>query len=239
MAGGTLLDEYIQYRIGSETEQTWGPPRDYSHAAGNLRDHLRTLQPGGFTWRREDHRWSTKLQGMQQAVHDLMRAVGQAEIGAVWEIRPAAKTPILRVRKVDTSPHVHDLPDTNQWIDAIYTVVWNQFKNVENWGTMVCKDVAGTSDPSQHCKWPSLPKMTYHLTGGSNAIDIHSGSADNMFDIWKFLISHSDDLRVENTIYNRRIWNPEGGDHPYTGINQHTDHVHADCKPTRSGRTLC
>lgn len=41
-----------------------------------------------------------------------------------------------------------------------------------------------------------------------------------------YLLTHVDALGIKYVIYNRRIWTPAQGWHPYSGPSPHTDHVH-------------
>lgn len=79
------------------------------------------------------------------------------------------------------------------------------------------------------------------LTGNSycNAWDIHHDDPVVMRRVADFLVANAYQLDVATVIYDRRIWTRDGGWRTYTGVDPHTDHVHVEGYPLKTGTPPC
>lgn len=130
----------------------------------------------------------------------------------------------LIVRAAIAQPKLIDTTG-NARVDAMHTAVWDRFHGkVSSFGICSCRPIDGTNEWSQHAY--------------CNAEDIH-GSPSVMQNVANFLVKDHKKYDVCNVIYNHRIWNSPAGWHAYSGINPHTDHVHADFLPQGTGTPPC
>lgn len=137
----------------------------------------------------------------------------RADDGATWDLRK------VEIDLTCTS----DTQGTSA-IDRIYCTVVQFFPTVESWGICACRRVRGGSNWSQHAY--------------CNAWDIHDESTV-MARVADFLVANAYQLDVATVIYDRRIWTRDRGWHAYDGTNPHTDHVHVEGYPLRTGTPPC
>jgi hypothetical protein len=200
---------------------------------------------GPFRVRRDDDRWGPK-RTLKEALDRLDTwASKQNDAGSRFAIR-SSDDHTLVTRAVEV-PVVADVTNGNSKVDRFVLVAkWDGFGDIENWGVTVCKNIAGTSTPSQHTNWAktrswkSMGYISYDRSCGGNAIDCHFDTQSRMDAFAKWCVSKMDELDIQNIIWNRRIYTRESRTwRAYSGVNPHTDHVHVDFTPSRSGATLC
>lgn len=164
---------------------------------------------------------------------DYARRAFPGEVGQVVELAAGELT--LYLRTVETEPPTIQT-EGNSKIDLIYTAVVRAFK-VSNYGICSRRNIAGSSSWTQHCPWPAPDP-------GSNAWDI-GASFSQLSKVKDFLFAEalayqrtngSDGLPIGRWIFNRQIWDPVQGVHPYTGSDPHTGHIHCEGLPERTGQ---
>ena len=81
---------------------------------------------------------------------------------------------------------------------------------MRNGGICVKKDVAGTSEPSQHNPW---------VPDGSNAVDVFLANMEQEYALAEDAVraARSGDLPLGRVIVGNRIWDPSQSWHGYTG----------------------
>ena len=143
----------------------------------------------------------------------------------------------------------------NEAIDRWATwIIENYNPGVQLWGAMVCRGIGSTGRPSQHSNWGPIANWknycfsSYGGSKGGNAIDIHHVQRSVMTEMFYDSIKAADEFCLENLINwpigssHPLIWNPERGLHEYDvprGGSNHFDHVHGDCRPSRTTGRLC
>ena len=142
---------------------------------------------------------------------------------------------IRKVRRRLRSPFALD--GANSKVRHFVNAVVQRFPDLESWGIAVCKFIAGTRIPSQHCPFPGPDP-------GANAIDVHldstkgQDSVGRMWDLANWIVMREGDLELHRLIFRDRIWTTEAGWHPYTDIF-HAAHIHLDFLPERQGLPPC
>lgn len=118
----------------------------------------------------------------------------------------------------------------NDRIDAIWTWsrAWCREHNVtmRSGGCCVKKNVAGTSDPSQHNPW---------VPDGSNAVDIFLATMALEVEMAEDAVraARRGELPLGRAIVANRIWDPVQDWHGYTG--EYHWHDHLEGRPEQSG----
>ena len=98
---------------------------------------------------------------------------------------------------------------------AAQQVVRNRFGFRGTIGGYSHRNIAGTNTLSKHATGMALDIMTSDRKVGDRIAAYFAGPGYQT-------------SRVENVIWQRRIYNESGGWHPYSGVSPHTDHVHVD-----------
>ena len=95
-----------------------------------------------------------------------------------------------------------------------------------------CRVIAGTNEYSQHA-WGNAVDL---MAAGANLRDIAYNAVDQ--GTQRTLGNRGRLCRVERVIYETREWRRGSGWFAYTG-EPHTDHVHVDFWPNRTGTPPC
>jgi hypothetical protein len=127
---------------------------------------------------------------------------------------------LLRAREVQPSLDVIDI-NGNDRADVYYSTILQEFPQYRPRyaGSYVCKDIAGTSELSQH---------SY-----GNAVDFFFDSLAHQDAVAAWVVAHADELHVEHVISRNRIWSRGQGWHAYTG--DYHSHLHVDLSPQYFG----
>ncbi len=89
------------------------------------------------------------------------------------------------------------------------------------------RNVAGTNKKSAHAEGRALD---IHL-------NVHHPDEKLIADrLYRIFIEAAYETGVDNVIWNRTIWSRSRREHPYHGVNPHTDHIHVEF--TRPGSQL-
>lgn len=171
---------------------------------------------GPFTLRKNDDELGDRLE-RKDALHNLRAELEDAKVGDVYRIRDGEKVAF----KARAAVPARDVADTsgNAKIDAVWGFIKGKHADCNFLGAFVCKNVLGTSTPSQH---------SY-----GNAVDAGAATMGELQTLAKQLVDEAKTLSVAHVIVGDKIWNNDIGWHEYTGEFHH--HVHVDCDPNFSG----
>lgn len=114
----------------------------------------------------------------------------------------------------NTNPRTYKLGSVKPWVQSAANLLGNMFGFTNIGGYRE----HGSVPNSDHPKGLALDFMTLDPKKAHALID--------------YVLANLDALGVSYVIYNRQIWTPEKGWHPYTGPSPHTDHVHVSFKAT-------
>lgn len=219
----------VRYKIGrkstGEESVSYSAPLKLTEVDADLRPREKSIDPP-LQLRRRDTDFGP-FRTIPEANKRAIAYLNGADIGDFVIIRGGNKNRLLIVRKVLLKPEIVDTDGTNP-IDVMHTEVFKKWPQLVSFGICSCRDVAGSSTPSQH--------------SFCNAEDIH-GSPSLMYTLSRYLVKYAGRLDVAHVIYNRQAYTSpsiggSGGWSYYSGINPHYDHVHVDMLPQRSGACL-
>jgi hypothetical protein len=74
--------------------------------------------------------------------------------------------------------------------------------------------------------WRAVGSVPGSLHPHGRAADLMISSFQQGDEIADYLVKNAATFNAQEIIWNRRIWTPSKGWHPYTGPSPHTDHVH-------------
>lgn len=133
---------------------------------------------------------------------------------------PGQDGPVFRVHKVAAPFVVIDISG-NHNADVYYTTVMNEFPEYapRYAGSYVCKNVAGSSVPSQH---------SY-----GNAVDFFFDTLLHQDVVAAYMVAHATELHIHTVISRDLIWTRADGWHAYSG--EYHSHLHCDFDPQYSG----
>lgn len=145
------------------------------------------------------------------------------ENNETWRLESEPEGFYVAVRKVQTTPLADEPSIGTAALKVWHQEVFGAVKGLVSWGIYACRVISGSTTMSQH---------SY-----ANAEDAH-GTAAQMQAAWDYTYKHRERLKVAHMIYNHKIWSSDRaseGVRPFTGSNPHTDHLHCDFNPQRSG----
>jgi hypothetical protein len=214
----------IRYQIRKKDAEKWGRPTDLKAATTKAAQRVGERDPPYLVYER-DHR---------DATQSLRREIDKAEIllrrrldaspienTEIWQVESEPTGFFVAVRKVEPAaaePSIGTAP-LKQW----HGEVFGRVKGLVSFGIFNCRPIAGTTTRSQH--------------SFANGEDVHGTSAQ-MKKVFDFTVENAQRLKLAHVIFNRKIWSSDRaseGVRPFTGENPHTDHVHVDFNPQRSG----
>lgn len=140
-------------------------------------------------------------------------------VGDVWKIENKdgalfkARQVVEAINIINTNGNDHS-DEFWSWVVATYPQYHPRFA-----GSYVCKDIAGSSTPSQH---------SY-----GNAVDIFFDSMTHQVDVFKAVERGDAPVAVAHAISGSRIWEPGSGEQSYGG--DYHSHLHTDYIPQYSG----
>ncbi len=190
-------------------------PESLSEAMDAAKDALVRGQ-GPFAVKKNDEELGDQ-QKREDALHTLRDELESSSVGDVYRVRDAEQV-IFKVREVVPAKEVLDTSG-NKKIDAVWSFIKTEHLDCTFLGAFVCKNVVGTSTPSQH---------SY-----GNAVDAGAGTMAELRKIADQVVDEAAALSVAHIIVGDKIWNPDAKWHDYTGEFHH--HVHVDCDPNFSG----
>lgn len=150
----------------------------------------------------------------------LRKNVKSLRVGQTIRIRN--KDEVVFWLRAVAEPQVHVInTNGNDKADEFWTWVVNEFGQYHprNGGIYVCKDIAGSSSPSQH---------SY-----GNAVDVFFDSAYHQDIVYEAVKHGRCPVPVAHAISQKSIWEPGAGEHYYTGETHY--HLHCDFSPNYSG----
>lgn len=150
-------------------------------------------------------------------LQEFRRALEGGDVGDVYRIRNDRRS-IFQARETRPAVRIIDT-NGNANADKCWSYVKDEFPKVTFLGAYVCKDIAGTSTPSQH---------SY-----GNAVDFGAATMSQLHVIANWILVHRVELDIQTIIVDQQIWTPSEGWHTYTGQRHY--HVHADFQPSLSG----
>lgn len=171
---------------------------------------------GPFAIKKNDDDLGDRLE-RKDALHKLRGGLEHGELGDVYRVRDAEEV-VFKVRAAVPAREVADTSGNGK-IDAVWGFIKSKHADSNFLGAFVCKNVAGTSTPSQH---------SY-----GNAVDAGAGTMGELRKLADELVDEAGALSVAHVIVGDKIWNQDVGWHDYTGDFHH--HVHVDCDPNLSG----
>jgi hypothetical protein len=143
-------------------------------------------------------------------------------LGPVFRVRKGNGDVVFACRAVKVD-FVDDSDTTsgNEHADIYWNVIRDTFRGFAPRfaGAYVCKNVAGTSTPSQH---------SY-----GNAVDIFFDTLDHQEVVADWVVAHAQELNAEHAISGSHIWTRGVGWRDYGG--DFHSHLHVDFSPQYSG----
>jgi hypothetical protein len=214
----------IEYQIRSEGAEKWSAPVDLKEATSKAAQRVGRRKPPYLVYER-DHRDSSQSlrPKIEKAELQLRKRLDASPIEntEIWRLASEPDGFFVAVRKVEplaAEPTSGTAP-LKQW----HREVFGETSGLTSFGIFNCRPIQGSTTPSQH--------------SFANAEDVHGKSAQ-MQRIFDFTVKNQKRLKVAHVIFNRKIWSSDRaaeGVRPFTGENPHTDHVHCDFNPQRTG----
>lgn len=219
----------ILYRVKRDYAEKWSRPLRLEGVMERASRELVSSGSKRFRMKRRGGTWGRwrDRQGMLEA---LKRRLGRAEVGELYIVEPEGVLWELRLRVVEPSPRIPDSPGTRP-IDIVRFYTYSTFKHLESWGICSCRRIANSTTWSQHAY--------------CNAEDFHA-EWRYMADVCEWLVEAQRGrvkgvprLPISQIIFSRRIFTPQRGWAPYSGMDPHTDHIHVSGSPLMSGTPGC
>lgn len=207
-------------------DQTWGKPMSRAKAEQRVID-MSKKRGGPYQLKfRSDKRWGPKLK-IGELRPKLDKRMDDLSLGDVlWVNNDGPREAIVRANVVLTKDDPLDLTNCTETCEVIIADLRAAFPNHLNLGWYNCRIIEGTSTWSQHA-W-------------GNAYD-----AGGPFTVLQAIATHcvnkaiAGALPVAQVIFNHRVWQPGSGWTNYSGVDQHTTHVHITARPEMTGTPPC
>jgi Extensin-like protein C-terminus len=214
----------IQYRFRSEDAEKWSPPTDLKEATTKAAQRVRRRKAPYLVYER-DHRESTQaIRPQIEKAELLLRKrldASPIENTEIWRLESQPDgffVAVIKAEPLAPEPAIGTAP-----LKVWHREVFGQIAGLTSFGIFNCRPIQGSTTPSQH--------------SFANAEDVH-GTSSQMQKIFDLTVENHKRLKVAHVIFNRKIWSSDRaaeGVRPFTGENPHTDHVHTDFNPQRSG----
>lgn len=146
--------------------------------------------------------------------------LGRMKVGETLRVRNDSGLIVFWVRAVEEDVPLIDINGNDHadqfwsWVVATYPEFHPRFA-----GSYVCKDVAGTSTPSQH---------SY-----GNAVDVFFDTAEHQREVFRDIVAGKCPVPICHAISEDDIWDGDGNPTHYSGEFHH--HLHGDFCPQYSG----
>lgn len=215
----------VKYQLAQmDNNPNWTKPGFKGIAMARMRARARKAGGPYKVKERGEDNWSN-AQGLPTAMDNVGRRLTNGNVGDLVllscntdrENGPVFGIRIVHVKKL--TEKVPPVPSCTPAIADVWRAVWAQFGGkITSWGICNCRKIAGQSDWSQHA-W-------------CNAWDIH-GTVDTMNQVAHFLMQNYSKLNLAYVLWQGHSLTSGNA------VDDHYDHVHVDCKPTRTGTPPC
>jgi hypothetical protein len=208
------VNQYVFIRKNGQPSGTSGLAR--TMGAAGLR-----ITPGGGRYQliQNEGKMGVKRSAFDMLTH-LRDRLRMSSVGDRFQVVDSEGNKVFKVHNVEPALQVIDI-NGNDRADLYYSTILATFPQFapRYAGCYVCKDVAGSSTPSQH---------SY-----GNAVDFFFASLNDQDQVALWVVANADALNVEHAISRNRIWTRGEGWHTYTG--DYHSHLHVDFNPQFSG----
>jgi hypothetical protein len=202
-----LSKEFVFFRSDNEPSKPVGLTVVTAIAAKRL-----LSGSGPFSLKKNEEHLGQSLT-RRDVLRALRRRLSNGDVGDVYRVSAATGAVVFKVREVVEAVKVINTSG-NDKADAYWTWIVNTYPQFHPRfaGAYVCKDIAGSSTPSQH---------SY-----GNAVDVFFDSMAHQVQVFHDVEAGKAPVPVAHAISGARIWEPGQPEHAYSG--EFHAHLHCD-----------